>query len=127
MDNKTEEKLPYCTTAPSGEHSRAGGDDEPCDDGRAGEVNQKGGKTIHEKKELCDKIRSLYPEIGECGIDIDVEWAEKKRVWVVDLKRDEHELRTHLEPDDADGCIEGKQCVSLGLQIAQLKANIEKA
>jgi len=30
-----------------------------------------------------------------------------------------------LEPEDADGCMEGKQCVSLGLQIAQLKANIE--
>ena len=32
-----EEKLPYCTTAPSAEHARAQEDDEPCDDGRAGE------------------------------------------------------------------------------------------
>ena len=31
------EKLPYCTTAPSAEHARAQEDDEPCDDGRAGE------------------------------------------------------------------------------------------
>ena len=127
MDKKSEEKLPYCTTAPSGEHSRAGDDDEPCDDGRAGEATPEGGKTRHEKRALSDKIRSLYPEIGECGIDLDVEWAEEKRGWVVELKRDEHELRTHLEPDDADGCMAGKQCVSLGLQIAQLKANIEKA
>ena len=33
-----EEKLPYCTTAPSAEHARAADDDEPCDDGRSGEV-----------------------------------------------------------------------------------------
>jgi hypothetical protein len=32
-----EEKLPYCTTAPSAEHARAQDEDEPCDDGRAGE------------------------------------------------------------------------------------------
>ena len=33
---KDEEKLPFCTTAPSPEHARADDDDEPCDDGRSG-------------------------------------------------------------------------------------------
>jgi hypothetical protein len=33
---EVEEKLPYCTTAPSAEHTRAHDDDEPCDDSRAG-------------------------------------------------------------------------------------------
>ena len=32
------EELPYCTTAPSAEHLRANDEDEPCDDGRAGNV-----------------------------------------------------------------------------------------
>lgn len=82
---------------------------------------------MHDKKELCEKIKSIYPDIGECGIDIDVNWEETKKAWVVDLKKDHHELTTHLEPEDADGCIEGRQCVSLGLQIAQLKANIKGA
>jgi len=31
-----DEKLPYCTTAPSAEHARASDNDEPCDDGREG-------------------------------------------------------------------------------------------
>ena len=35
---KIEEKLPYCTTAPSAEHMRAHDDDEPCDDGRSGKI-----------------------------------------------------------------------------------------
>jgi hypothetical protein len=80
---------------------------------------------MHDKAELCEKIRSLHPEIGECGIDLDVDWNDEKNTWVVDLKKDKHELKTHLEPEDADGCMDGKQCVSLGIQIAQLKANIE--
>lgn len=79
---------------------------------------------MHDKKELCEKIRSVHPDIGQCGIDIDVEWDETKKAWLVDLKKDEAELKTHLEPEDADGCMEGKKCVSLGLQIAQLKSNI---
>jgi len=33
---KPEEKLPYCTTAPSAEHARASADDEPCDDATDG-------------------------------------------------------------------------------------------
>ena len=80
---------------------------------------------MQNKEELCEKIKSIYPEIGECGIDVDLEWNEEKKAWVVDLKKDKHELTTHLEPEDADGCIKGDKCVSLGLQIAQLKATIE--
>jgi hypothetical protein len=35
-----DEKLPYCTTAPSAEHARASDDDEPCDDGREGTIDE---------------------------------------------------------------------------------------
>ncbi|MFZ0447768.1 MAG: hypothetical protein WAL98_00880 [Desulfatiglandaceae bacterium] len=34
-----EAKLPYCTTAPSAEQTRASADDEPCDDGTGGGNN----------------------------------------------------------------------------------------
>ena len=81
---------------------------------------------MYDKKELCEKIKGIYPDIGECGIDVDVEYDEKKKAWIVDLKKDKHELKTHLEPAEADQCMEGQQCVSLGLQVAQLKANIER-
>ena len=79
-----------------------------------------------DKKELCEKIRSIYPDIGECGIDVDVEYDEAKKAWIVDLKKGELELKTHLELQEVDDCMEGKQCVSLGIQISQLRANIEK-
>jgi hypothetical protein len=37
---------------------------------------------------------------------------------VVDLKNDWHELKTFLEEGDAENCMGGKQCVSLGIEIA---------
>ena len=74
---------------------------------------------------LCKKITRLYPEIGECGIDIAVTYDETKKAWVVHLKKDTHSLDHYLEFLDADLCMEGKQCVALGLEIAQLRNNIE--
>jgi hypothetical protein len=43
----------------------------------------------------------------------------------VDLKKEGHELKHFLEPPDADACMQGKQCVSLGLEIAQMINNIK--
>jgi hypothetical protein len=79
---------------------------------------------MEKSKELCEKIRTIYPEIGECGMDVDVSWNEEQDAWIVDLKRGGKELTTYLEPQDVDACMAGKQCVALGLQVAQLKKNI---
>ena len=48
-----------------------------------------------------------------------------KGTWVIELKKGEHKLQHHLEKHDAKDCVDGKQCVSLGLEIAQLRKNIE--
>jgi len=77
-----------------------------------------------DKKALCDKIRQLYPDIGECGIDIDVEFDKAQSAWVVHLKKDNQKLKTYLEEGDAEKCMIGQKCVGLGIEIAQLKANI---
>jgi len=79
-----------------------------------------------DKKQICEKIKEIYPDIGECGIDVIVDYDESQKRWVVDLKKDHHELKTFLEPGDAEFCLEGKQCVSLGIEIAQLRDNIKK-
>ena len=77
-----------------------------------------------DKAALCEKIRELYPDVGECGIDVNTEYDQDQGRWVVHLKKDRHELRTFLEDGDAELCLMGKQCVSLGIEIAQLKDNI---
>lgn len=79
-----------------------------------------------DKKQICEKIKEIYPDIGECGIDVIVDYDEAQKRWVVDLKKDHHELKTFLEPGDAEVCLEGRQCVSLGIEIAQLRDNIKK-
>ena len=78
------------------------------------------------KQELCKKIRTIYPDIGECGIDVDVQYDDAQKRWVVNLKKNGHQLKTFLEAGDAEKCMDGKQCVSLGIEIAQLRGNIER-
>jgi hypothetical protein len=80
---------------------------------------------MYTKDELCQKITAIYPEIGECGIDIDVSYDDEKKAWVVDLIKDSHELKHYLDLPEADECMEGNKCVPLGLEIAQLRKNIE--
>lgn len=77
------------------------------------------------EKQLCEKIVTLYPEIGVCGIDIDVSLDRSEKAWVVHLNKETHSLNHFLELMDADLCMKGKQCVALGLDIAQLKKNID--
>ena len=79
-----------------------------------------------DKKDICNKIKDLYPDIGECGIDIDVSYDNENSRWKIFLKKDDKELDTYLEPDDAELCMSGKQCVSLGIEINQLKDSIER-
>jgi len=73
------------------------------------------------KSELCSKIVEIYPDIGKCGIDVDVDYDEKQHRWVVGLEKDHHRIKTFLENGDAELCLIGKQCVSLGIEINQLR------
>ena len=79
-----------------------------------------------DKDELCHKIRDIYPDIGECGIDVDVEFDEINKRWVVDLKKGSRRMKTFLEKEDAEFCLQGRQCVSLGIEIGQLRDTIAR-
>jgi hypothetical protein len=76
------------------------------------------------KDELCHKIEEIYPDIGECGIDVKVSYDDDNERWKVFLKKDNKALETFLEPGDAELCLQGRQCVSLGIEISQLKDNV---
>ena len=79
-----------------------------------------------DKNALCEKIRQLYPDIYECGIDVKIEYDAVPKTWVVHLKKDNHELKTYLDDGDAEKCILGEKCVGLSFEIAQLRGNIER-
>ena len=74
-----------------------------------------------DKAELCEKIKTIYPDIGECGIDIDVDYDDEKQSTVVYLRSGNKEVKHYLPDEDADACLAGKQCVALGVEIAQLR------
>ena len=80
---------------------------------------------MYDAKDICEKITELYPEIGVCGIDIEVTKHKGQNSWVVHLKKDDNQLDHFLEYKEAELCMANKQCVSLGLEIAQLKKNIQ--
>jgi hypothetical protein len=79
----------------------------------------------HTREELAVKLRQIYPEIDAHGIALSLEFNHEKDAWIVHFRKGAHELTTHLERKDADGCMEGIQCIYLGVQIAQLIKNFE--
>jgi len=78
------------------------------------------------KSEICQKIREIYPNIGACGVDLDVAYDIKNGRWRVGLKRNQKELNTYLEPGDAELCLDKKQCLNLAIEITQLKDSIDR-
>ena len=79
-----------------------------------------------DKAELCKKITEIYPDIGQCGINLDVEFDDQQDRWVVHLSKDEHRVKTFLEEGDAELCLMGRQCVSLGIEINQLRDTVDR-
>ena len=75
---------------------------------------------------LKEKIREMYPEIGEHGLTMDVDFNEQKQAYIVSFKRGKEALTTHLEKNDADECMNGIKCVYLGVQVAQFIKNFEE-
>jgi len=74
---------------------------------------------------LKSKLKEMYPEITEHNLDLTLDFDDAKDAWIVKLEKDQHELATHLEKKDAEACIEGVQCVYLGVQIGQFIKNFE--
>ena len=79
-----------------------------------------------DKYTLCQKIKELYPDIGKCGIDVNVDFDEQENTWVVNLKKDNYELKTFLEENEAEKCMITEKCVGVGFEIAQLRGNIDR-
>lgn len=74
---------------------------------------------------LKDKILEMYPEIERHHLTTNLVFDAAKDAYVVTVHRDGHRLTTHLERADADDCMNGVKCVSLGIQIEQFVKNFE--
>ncbi len=75
---------------------------------------------------LKDKITEMYSEIAQQGIAVSLDYSEEKHAYIVKFKKGLHELTTHLDKKDADACMDGYQCVYLGVQIGEFIKNFEE-
>lgn len=79
-----------------------------------------------DKEALCQKIREIYPDVGECGIDVEADFDSASGRWTVHLKKGSKHLKTYLEEGDAELCLQGQECVSLGIEINQLRDSLDR-
>ncbi|MDR3555173.1 MAG: hypothetical protein P4L55_10500 [Syntrophobacteraceae bacterium] len=78
-----------------------------------------------DSKTLESKIREMYPEIVQHDLSISLNFDEGTDSWIVKIFKGQHNLATHLEKKDAEACLEGIQCIYLGVQIGQFVKNFE--
>ncbi len=76
-------------------------------------------------EDLKKKLLEMYPEIKKHDISMGLDFSEAKNAYIIKFKKDVHELTTHLEKKDADDCMNGIECVYLGVQVAQFMKNFE--
>lgn len=74
-------------------------------------------------KQIAASIATLYPEIARHGIDVAVADDPATGDWLVTMRHGGHALSTHLGKDDAEACLRGEQCATLGIQIGRFVEN----
>ena len=74
---------------------------------------------------LKDKIFQMYPEISQNGVAVSLRFNEELKTYDVNLRKDVHELNTHLEIKDADECMDGRECVHPGVQLKEFIDNFK--
>jgi hypothetical protein len=77
------------------------------------------------KEDLKKKILELYPDIEACGLSLGMKFDETKDAWVLTFEKDIHNRHAFLDKKDADACMDGNQCIYLGVLIAQYTKDIE--
>ena len=76
-------------------------------------------------KALEGKITDMYPELRTHNIGVSLGFDESNDSYIVNLKKDSHQLVTYIDRSDADECMEGMKCVHLGVKIGEFVKNFE--
>ena len=79
----------------------------------------------HTAAELKKMLKDIHPEIAAHNLDLDVEYKADQEYWVIKLERGPFKLHTFLDKKDANACLDGVQCIYLGVQIGQFVENFK--
>lgn len=77
------------------------------------------------KIDIYNKIKFIYPDIGDYEKDVRIDFDQEEHAWVVDLKSGRKHLKTYLEETDAEVCLGKNKCFGVGIQIGQLRDNLK--
>jgi hypothetical protein len=66
---------------------------------------------------LENKIREMYPEIVEHGMDVAAALEPATGEWLVRIGREGDEIATHVGAKDAEECLDGGRCMMLAAQL----------
>jgi hypothetical protein len=75
---------------------------------------------------LKEKILEMYPEIAKLKVVSTLTFDQGKNAYVLKLTKGPHELSTYIDKVDADRCMDGHVCVSLGVQVRQFLENFKE-
>ena len=70
---------------------------------------------------VCRKITDVLPELGTCGVDLNVDYDARLQAWRVSYDEEGRHALTFLEVEDVDRCLNGSECLSLGVMAHQLR------
>lgn len=76
---------------------------------------------MYDRTEVCRKITEILPELGSCGLDLNVFYDDRLQVWRVSYDEEGRHALTFLEEEDVERCLSGRECLSLGLMAHQLR------
>lgn len=74
---------------------------------------------MYDRLEICRRITEAMPELGVCGFDINVTHDDHLKAWKVNYDEAGVRAQTYLDDEDVGRCLEGKECLSLGLMVRQ--------
>jgi len=72
---------------------------------------------------LLARIREFYPELGRHGVELSARLDEASAAWIVTMTTGEHSLATHVDAQDAEKCLQGVECLYLGVQVGRFIEN----
>ena len=81
---------------------------------------------MHTINNLKTKIHEMYPKIDEHEVAATVTYDKAKKTYVLELKKGTHHLNTFIDKADADKCMDGVECIHLGVQIGEFLENFKK-
>ncbi len=74
---------------------------------------------------LEDKLLEMYPELSEHKIGLSLSFDEERNAWVVRFRRNGHTRYAFLDKKDADNCMDGQECIYLGVLVEQYIRDLE--